>query len=96
MKSAVRCKWCLGCCNPNVFRVEADHLAEVGDGEVEIALHIICETAAEVSIGIFGVEPDRFAKVGDGALVISVVKVSVASEDDGPLRGRWPVLLDSG
>src|SRR5215813_4200878 len=67
---------------------ESDHLAQVGDGAVEIALVPVRAAAVVVSkaandrlwMGGFelGSEPDRLAVVGDGAVEIAPVLVRVA------------------
>src|SRR6266540_108927 len=54
---------------------ESDHLAQVGDGAVQIALVPVRAGSIIVGLGVLGIEPDRLAVVGDGAVEVALAPV---------------------
>src|SRR5262249_56630418 len=87
---------------------ESDHLGQVGDGAVEIALvpvragSIIVSKAANDRLWMggfeLGSEPDRLAVVGDGAVEIALAPVrecALVVRDGGIFRGFAAALDDA-
>jgi len=66
----------------DVFRVEGDGLAEVGDGAIEVAFGLIGVAAIEMRRGGgdgVGIESDGLVEVGDGAIVFTSPLIGVAA-----------------
>src|SRR5260370_785527 len=65
---------------PNIFRIEADGLAEIRQGAIVLALDLVPIAPVVVGESVLGIEPDRLVVIGDRA-----IEVALGFVGDGPV-----------